>query len=266
VDGFDFRRVMPSSDHQPQGGSPREISASAPPGVALFDLDGTLLAWDCQLLFRQFVVRRERWRLVYLPVFLGFLPLAPVLGKDRMKRVFLGFLHRMPADRLREHASGFAAEILPLIYPDLRQRLDAHQRAGHFTILASASPECYVAEIGERLGFDLSLGTEVRFGRFFPQLENHKGAAKVARLKRLIPETWFADGRIANCHGYTDSCADLPMLGLCGAATVVNPSPRLEGIAVREGWEILRPRRPWSGRLDFARRVLAMLLGIGRIH
>ena len=47
-------------------------------GVAVFDLDGTLLAWDTQLLFCQFVLRREGWRRCYLLLFLPLLPLAPV--------------------------------------------------------------------------------------------------------------------------------------------------------------------------------------------
>ena len=46
-------------------------------------------------------------------------------------------------------------------------------------ILASASPEFYVAELGRELGFDLTLGTPVELGSFFPDLVNHKGSAKV---------------------------------------------------------------------------------------
>ena len=59
-----------------------------PAGIALFDLDGTLLPWDCQLLFRQHVTRREPWRILFLPLFLAALPLAPLLGTSRMKRVY----------------------------------------------------------------------------------------------------------------------------------------------------------------------------------
>ena len=263
--GFDVWHMEQLSSSGGVGSGEEGISGAAPAGVALFDLDGTLLAWDCQLLFRRFVVRREPWRLLYLPVFLGCIPFAGLLGKDRMKRVFLTFLNGLSEDRLGEHAKAFAAEVIPLIYPELLECLRSHQRGGDFTILASASPECYVSEIGRLLGFDLALGTEVRFGRFFPELENHKGQAKVLRLKSLLPEQWFADGKIRCCHGYSDSCADLPMLGLCEAVTVVNPSPRLEQIAVREGWRIVRPRRPWNGRLDFGMRVLGMLFGTGRI-
>ena len=57
-----------------------------PGGVALFDLDGTLLAWDTQVLFCGHVVRREGWRRLLLLPWLLASPLAPVLGAGRMKR------------------------------------------------------------------------------------------------------------------------------------------------------------------------------------
>jgi HAD superfamily hydrolase (TIGR01490 family) len=229
----------------------------------LFDLDGTLIAWDCQLLFRNFVLRREPWRGVFLPVFLAFLPFAGLLGAGGMKRVFLSYLWRMDPVVLAEYSREFAASLMPSIYPELRGKLLAHQAAGDFTILASASPEFYVAEIGRELGFDLTLGTPVELGEFFPDLENHKGAAKVTRLMEVLPAAWFGNGKLGNCHGYTDSRADLPMLALCDSVTVVNPSPHLTALAEESGWEIVRPERPWNSRFGFAIKALALLLGRG---
>ena len=242
---------------------PSPIPPTPPAGIALFDLDGTLLAWDCQLLFRHFVVRREPWRIVFLPVFLVFLPLAGLLGTTGMKRVFLSFLWRMPASELARHSRDFGRFVMPAIYPELRARLENQRAAGHFLILASASPECYVAEIGRELGFDLALGTQVEPGLLFPDLENHKGAAKVRRLQDLLPSCYFLNGKLRSCHGYTDSTADLPMLALCESATVVNPSSELTLLAVKNGWDIVRPARPWKSKVGFAIRVLALLFGLG---
>lgn len=240
------------------------IPESPPSGIALFDLDGTLIAWDCQLLFRHFVIRREPWRRVFLPVFLAFLPLAGLLEAAGMKRVFLSYLWRMSPETLAEYSREFAVSLLPVIYPDLRGKLELQRAAGNFLILTSASPEFYVAEIGRELGFDLTLGTPVELGPFFPDLENNKGAAKVERLIELLPASYFEDGKLRHCHVYTDSCADLPMLALCSSATVVNPSARLTAIAEESGWEIVRPERPWKSPVGFAGRTLALLLCIGQ--
>lgn len=239
------------------------LPAVAPKGIALFDLDGTLIAWDCQLLFRHFVLRREPWRGVFLPVFLAFVPFAWLLGAATMKRVFLSYLWRMRPEVLAEYSKDFAFSVMPAVYPELRRELERQRAAGHFLILASASPEFYVREIGRELGFDLTLGTPVDAGPFFPDLENHKGEAKVRRLRKVLPAAWFENGRLRSCHGYTDSGADLPMLGLCECATVVNPSRKLAAVAEESGWEVLRPARPWKTRAGFALRVLALLTGVG---
>lgn len=238
-----------------------------PPGVGLFDLDGTLLAWDCQLLFRHFVVRRAPWRIVFLPLFLLCAPFHRWLGDARLKRVFLSFLMGMKPPELAAHSRDFAARVVPSVYPELLDRVAAHRREGHLLILASASPEFYVSEIGVALGFDLVLGTPVQMdpaAPLLPPLENHKGAAKVRRLEELLPASYFAGGLLVNSHGYTDSRADLPMLALCHTATVVNPSPALAALAVARGWEVVRPPRPWRSCAGRAWRMLAMLLGLGR--
>jgi phosphatidylglycerophosphatase C len=242
-----------------------KLPESPPPGIALFDLDGTLLPWDCQLLFRHHVLRREPWRGVFLPLFLLFLPFAGLLGSGRMKRVFLSFLWRMDPSNLDAYCADFARSLMPSIYQEMRRELEKHRAAGDFLILASASPEFYVSHIGRLLGFHLTLGTVVAERGLFPRLTNHKGPAKVDRLRKSLPAAWFdADGRLRQCHGYTDSCADLPMLALCGDATVVNPSPVLTAMANQAGWSIIRPQRPWRGGLDYAWRVLALLAGLGR--
>ncbi len=243
---------------------PTLLSPTPPKGIALFDLDGTLIAWDCQLLFRHFVLRREPWRCVFLPLFLAFLPLAGLLGSAGMKRVFLSFLWRIHPDTLAQYAREFAQSLMPGIYHQLRDRIERERASGHFLILTSASPEIYVTEIGQLLGFDLALGTPVEFGALFPDLENNKGSAKVARLEQLLPPSYFENGRLRHSRAYTDSLADLPMCAVCETATVVNPPPELAARAEQSGWEILRPTRPWLTRAGFALRACALLLGIGR--
>lgn len=239
------------------------ISRQAPAGIALFDLDGTLLPWDCQLLFRHHVLRREPWRVVFLPVFLALLPLAPILGAEGMKRVFLSFLFRMPPETLAAHSREFARSVMPVIYAEARAEIERHRAAGHLLILASASPECYAVEIGRELGFDLVLATRIDEPGLFPDLVNHKGAAKVRRLHEVLPSSYFEEDRLLHCHGYTDSRADLPMLALCGEVTLINPSASLTALGESSGWQILRPLRPWKSRLGFVWRALALLTGIG---
>ena len=121
------------------------LSSDPPPGIALFDLDGTLLAWDTQLLFRHHVIRRQPWRGLLLPVFLASLPAFPILKLAGLKRAFLSYLWRMPAPILAAHARAFATTIVPTIYPDLREALEDLQKVGadlyaHAQQAAAAAP------------------------------------------------------------------------------------------------------------------------------
>jgi phosphoserine phosphatase len=118
--------------------------------------------------------------------------------------------------------------------------------------------------MGKRMGFDLVLGTVLDDRGFFPDLENHKGSAKVRRLQAVLPKAYFAGDQLRNCHGYTDSSADLPMLELCQTVTLVNPKPTLLETGERNGWTVVRPDRPWKSKVDFVARALKLLLGIGR--
>jgi HAD superfamily hydrolase (TIGR01490 family) len=231
-------------------------------GTALFDLDGTLLAWDTQVLFCGHVLRREGWRRWSLGLFVSLLPLAPLLGAGGMKRVFLGYLWRATPAVIESWAREFANEWFPArCFPELLEEIAAHRRAGRRLILTSASPEFYVREVGRVLGFDHALGTVVGCGprmRLFPALVNHKGKEKVRRLRDLLGQP---DSGLPDSHGYSDSIADLPLLELCGQVTVVNPSSGLTKIARARGWAILQPAQPWSGWLGKAVAVLCQLLG-----
>lgn len=240
------------------------LPETTPPGIALFDMDGTLLAWDCQLLFRHHVLREEPSRYFSVPLFIAFLPFAKLLGTENMKRVFHSFLWKMPPERLAEFSREFAQKLQLSIYAELKERLAAHKKAGHFTILSSASPECYAAEVGRLLGFDLALGTVFENNCLFPDLENHKGQNKVTRLHEVLPASYFESGKLVNSHGYTDSAADLPMLAVCGKTTLVNPKPALAAIGKTNDWEVIRPARPWKSSFEKAWRVLMLLFAIGK--
>ena len=125
------------------------FTTPAAPRAVLFDLDGTLIPWDCQLLFRHFVVRREPWRALLLPVFLIFTPLAGLLGTECMKRIFLSYLWRIDASQLAAYAREFAQSLTPAIYSQLRERIEQHRRAGDLLILGGVTD---VAQIGDHNG------------------------------------------------------------------------------------------------------------------
>lgn len=215
------------------------------------------------MLFRHHVVREEPWRRIFLPIFLGLAPFCSLIGTEGMKRVFLSYLWKMPPETLAKYSRDFAASVMPAIYPEVLEEVERHRQEGHLLIMVSASPEFYVAEIGKKLGFHLIHGTVLENRLLFPDLVNHKGAAKVERLHEVLPPSYFERGMLRNCRGYTDSTADLPMLELCQSALLVNPSPKLVAAGKGKDWKVVRPSRPWKSKLGFAWRAFRLLFGIG---
>lgn len=235
-------------------------------GIALFDMDQTLIQWDTQLLFCNWVLRHEPVRRLFLVIFLPFLPLMTVLGSEGMKRVFLSFLWGIRRERLDELVAGFVDHYVPgEFYPEVLAEVAREKAKGRLTVMTSASPEIYAKPIGEALGFDVSLGTRVEFGDVMPLFPdfirgNNKGAVKVDRLREEL-DIRIVEGKLPDSAGYSDSKADLPMLEICEEVTAIHPEGSYAERAGAEGWRIMSPQRIWKDRREFAWACLRMMIG-----
>ena len=179
-------------------------------GVALFDMDGTLLPWDTQYVFSCFVLRLHPWRRLLVLLFLACIPLyvLRIWDENRMKRAYLIYLWGLPAETVREYGRKFGSLAQEWIYPELKERLEEHRKKGDLCLMVSASPTFYAEPLGELLGFNGVLGTDVLLdGRMpaMPELPNgnNKGQIKVERLRerKVLPE----HGVLDNAAAYSDS-------------------------------------------------------------
>lgn len=228
--------------------------SSAAPRHAYFDLDGTLLPWDTQLLFCNHVMKRDRWRVVLLLPFFLCLPLAvlKLLRSRGLKRLFLSYLAGMPRSRLDRLAEEFAGEVVEhLVWPEMRAVAEDRRREGCLLVLNTASPGFYAEPIARALGFDRCFATRVvvpdRFS-FFPAIDgpNNKRAAKISAMR--------ADGLIApdapmprpGSWAFTDSPVDIPLLEAAEQGRLVHPAPEFAALAAERGWQILHPQPPVS--------------------
>ena len=235
---------------------------------ALFDLDQTLLPYDTQALFCNFVLRRHGWRRGYLGLFTAAMPLRAmhVLGAAGLKRTFLSFLWRMPRARLTALAHEFAETVVPrLLYPEIMEEVEKHRAAGRTLVLNTASPEFYATAIARVLRFDHCFGTRVVFQRdplpLIPLIEgeNNKHGEKLKRMRHLMEPALTIP--LPGSYAYSDSKADLPMLRYVEYPVVVHPDSVLESIAVEQEWPILRPARPHKSRGQFFRDCAMQALG-----
>lgn len=239
-------------------------------GYALFDLDQTLIPWDTQLLFCDFVVKHMPWRRLYLLIFLPFLALHKLLGSEGMKRVFLNYLWGMQPDELDQLAEEFVEQHFPdTFYPEMLELLEQQKNEGRTIILSSASPAIWVKHIAAKLQVDHYFATVVETSprvRLFPDIigGNNKGFNKLIQMQAVLPEGFDIHGqeKLPNSHGFSDSHVDLPMLEICEQVSMVNPTSRLLEASQNKNWNHYTPARPSRNKTEFAINCMRQALGI----
>jgi phosphoserine phosphatase len=134
------------------------------------------------------------------------------------------------------------AGILPRIYPDMLDEVNAHIDAGRPTFIVSAAGNELVALLARVLGMSGGIGTayEVDAGGILTgNLDGPfmYGEGKVEAVRRFAADH---DIYLEASWAYSDSISDLPMLRAVGIPVAVNPDPELARIAAQEGWRVMR--------------------------
>ena len=212
---------------------------SSPPGVAVFDLDGTLTWRDTLVGFLVgYVVRHPRrwlraWR---VPLALARYALQGRdrgLLKSRLVRAAMGGESRAAIDRW---ADVYAHSLRPRGKYRLAalRTVEEHRGAGDTLILMSASVDLYVPRIGAQLGFDSTICTEVRWAG--DELDgalataNRRGEEKRRCLEALRLRY---PGRPITAYG--NSASDIPHLCAADHAVLVNARPAARKVARAAG-------------------------------
>ena len=207
--------------------------------VAIFDLDGTITRRDT---YTALLLRALRHRPARLVPALA-LPLATAVHlaglrdnawlKARFLAAILGGIGR---DELQGLTGPFLADLLKHgLRTRARAVIDAHRVAGDYLLLATASFDFYCLEIGRTLGFDAVVCTESQWRdeRLVPVLAtgNCHGLVKQRRVQELLASLPANLPGPARLTVYSDSHADLPILGMAHEPVAVNPTRRLAAVA-----------------------------------
>ncbi len=209
--------------------TPRATEANyahhVPCEVAVFDLDGTLTVRDAVV---PFLLKAGGFRRAALKAPKMVFPLMRAwIGRDRDRAKSLAtsvVLSGLSMQKIESAAASISNKITSgWMREDVLARLRWHQSAGHRTVIVSASYDNYVKLVGEALGVDHVIATEIAFdesGSCTGELVggNCRGQAKADRLTKYLSECGI-DCSISWCYG--DSSGDHAMMELARNAVMV---------------------------------------------
>ena len=218
--------------------------------AAFFDLDKTIIATSSTLAFTKpfqaggLISRRAVLRSAYAQ----FVYLIGGADHDQMEKMreFLSELcEGWDVQTVRDIVADTLHNVVdPLVYDEAVSLMEEHHLAGRDVIIVSASGSEVVEPIGELLGADGVVATQMRVvdGRYTGEIDYYAyGEHKAAALRRLAEEHHYD---LSNSYAYSDSMTDVHMLEVVGHPYAVNPDRDLRRHANARGWPVLVFTKP----------------------
>jgi HAD superfamily hydrolase (TIGR01490 family) len=218
--------------------------------AAFFDLDKTIiakssaLAWSREFYAGGLINRRHVLRSTYAQ----FMFLVGGADHDQMEKM-RAFLSQMvtgwPVETVREIVAETLYNIVdPLVYDEAVSLIEEHHLAGRDVIIVSASGTEMVEPIGELLGVDAVIASQlsIKDGRYTGEIDFYAYAEnKAVAIERLADRRGYD---LSRSYAYSDSITDVHMLEVVGHPHAVNPDKELRRVAREKNWPVLVFDRP----------------------
>ena len=218
--------------------------------AAFFDLDKTIIARSSTLAFSRaffeggLITRRSALRSAYAQFVFG----RSGADHDQMERM-RAYLSQLSTGWQVQTVRDIVAETLhtivdPLVYDEAVGLIEEHRAAGRDVVIVSTSGAEVVEPIGQMLGVDHVIATQmvVEDGRYTGEIAFYAfGPNKASAIRELALERGYD---LDSSYGYSDSETDLPLLEAVGRPHAVNPDRTLRRVADERGWPVLLFTRP----------------------
>jgi len=167
---------------------------------------------------------------------------VPFMG---LARAAARMMKGRPAAGVRKAGAAVVEDLIDLVQPWALEELAAHRADGRLLVLATTSPHDLVDPLASALGFDDVLATRYQeidgkytgrlMGRFIWGTNKRDAAREWAQVRGID---------LAECHAYSDSFFDVPLLGAVGHPHPLNADPRLTAVALARRWPLEHWDRP----------------------
>ena len=217
--------------------------------LALFDLDGTLIAGDSDHAFGEFMVsqgwvdaaeHRRRNDDFYRQYQAGCLDIGEYIHFTTG-----AWRQRPPAEQAAASARFMAEVMQPQLLPPAFALLQQHRDAGDLIAIVTATNEFITRPIADALGVEHLLAVQLERDTSGAATGRIQGVptfreGKIARVQQWLAALGYQLTDFEHSIFYSDSTNDLPLLERVDEPVATNPSPALEAIALERGWRILR--------------------------
>jgi HAD superfamily hydrolase (TIGR01490 family) len=217
---------------------------SRPPPLAVFDLDRTLVPFDSEASWLEFLIERQvvdaheavdRSRALTDSYNRG------EAGPIEFTEYYLAFMRDVPIPDFERLRDAWVAEVVrPVIAPQALALVERHRAAGHLGVITTATFRFLAsAEAAEFGPLEVIATDEARKdGRFTGRVQGIANArdGKVERLRAWLDGRGLRLDAIPDVFVYADSLNDLPLLSHATHPVAVNSDPGLEAHARRMGW------------------------------
>ena len=212
--------------------------------LAIFDLDHTLLPFDSDKSWNQFlidagVVDADQYQRRNDQFYQDYLD--ETLDIRAYQRFATEVLRTHPLDQVLALRARYLADIIiPGLLPKALACIADYRRQGYFTLIISATNEFIVEPIAVLHGVDDFLGCRLEFkdGRYTGEMigiPTYRDG-KVDALMQWLSER---HAKAETIHFYSDSINDLPLLERADAPFAVDPDQKLRTIAEANNWPVI---------------------------
>ena len=228
-------------------GSVAEIEASpqGPEVGAFFDLDGTLVAGFTGVLMTQDRLRRGQ---MGVGEFIGMVQagLNHQLGRSEFEDLIgkgARMLHGNSISDLDELGERlFVQHVQKRIYPEMRALVRAHMARGHTVVLSSSALTVQVEPVARFLGIDNVLSNKFETdddGVITGEVRTPIiwGPGKARAVQAFAAKNGVD---LAKSYFYADGDEDVALMYLVGNPRPTNPAGKLQSVAMKRGWPILK--------------------------
>ena len=218
-------------------------------GIALFDLDYTLLGGDATYEWIHFLVRKgaiDAGHIALLDQYYedygnGTLDIVAFLHFD------FGALASHPRAKMEAWRDEYLREVMaPLILPKARELIAAHEARGHLTAIITAANSFLTDPIARMIGVDRLIASDPQManGEFTGRIEGipcfHEG--KITKLDAWLESRGEALPDFAESYFYGDSQSDVPLMDKVTHPIAVEPDDALTELAHARNWPIISLR------------------------